>query len=149
MSKYNFAILVIIFTLIFTGCGKKETEKPNAKFIGSYQVKDVWASSKPEIGSGSLEYELTIQAKGDSSVVIDNINKTLFGIYGVARGDTLYISSQTGRSKAGKSYDVGEQFGYFSDGKLVLTCDYHDLYLGNLIGSVSATMVGTRKTESK
>jgi hypothetical protein len=149
MIKYYLVTLVLIATFVIGGCGKKETEKPNAKFLGSYQVKDVWASSKPEIGSGSLEYELTIQAKGDSSVVIDNINKTLFGIYGVARGDTLYIASQTGKSKAGKSYDVGEQFGYFSDGKLVLSCDYHDLYLGNLIGSVSATMVGSRITESK
>ncbi len=149
MKKIYLATLLLVIGFSLSGCGKKETERPNAKFIGSYMVKDVWASSKPEIGSGSLEYELTIQAKGDSSVVIDNINKTLFGIYGVARGDTLYIASQTGRSKAGKSYDVGEQFGYFSDGKLVLTCDYHDLYLGNLIGSVSATMIGTRITESK
>ena len=149
MIKYCLVTFMLIATFVITGCSKKETEKPNAKFIGSYQVKDVWASNKTEIGSGSLEYEMTIKANGDSSVIIDNINKTLFGVNGVTRGDTLYILSQTGKSKAGKSYDVGEQYGYITDGKLILNCDYHDLYLGNLIGSVSATMVGTRKTESK
>lgn len=135
--------------LALSGCGKKESVKPNAKFLGTYKVKDVWASNKTEIGSGSLEYELNIKPNGDSLVTIDNINKTLFGVRGVAKDDTLYILSQTGKSLAGRSYELDEQRGYIDGGKLVLNCDYNDLYIANLIGSVSVTMVGTKNTEEK
>lgn len=133
-----------MFVVLITGCGKKEVIKPNAKFIGSYQVKDVWGSSKPELGSGSLEYELTINAKGDSSVVINNINRTLMGVTAKVSGDSLIIDSQTAKSPAGKSYDVDVQYGYFDDGKLILNCDYNDLYRGDLIGAVAVTMTCTK-----
>lgn len=144
MRRIQYTALVLLFIAVIAGCGKKEVIKPNAKFLGTYQVKDVWGSSKPELGSGSLEYELTIKAKGDSAVVINNINRTLMNVTAMVSGDSLIIDSQTAKSPAGKSYDVDVQYGYFDEGKLILNCDYNDLYRGDLIGAVAVTMTCTK-----
>lgn len=133
-----------MFVVLIAGCGKKEVIKPNAKFIGSYQVEDIWGSSKPELGSGRLEYVLTIKPSGDSAVIIDNINKTLVGVTAKVSGDSLIIDSQTAKSTSGTKYEVDKQYGYFDKGKLILNCDYNDLYLADMIGAVAVTMTCTK-----
>lgn len=142
----NYIIIVAIFAFVFTlsSCGKKEAVKPNAKFLGTYQVKDVWGSSKPELGSGSLEYVLTIKPSGDSAVVIDNINKTLNGVTGKVQGDSIIIDKQTAKSTSGATYDVDTETGVITGKNLKLNFGYNDLDRANMIGYVVVTMDGVK-----
>ena len=144
MIKTYLLTFLLICAFVVSGCGKKEVVKPNAKFIGTYQVKDVWGSSKSEIGSGSLEYVLTIRPSGDSAVIIDNVNKTLMGVKGKVQGDSLIIEKQESKSAAGKTYDVDPETGVIKGNKLTLNFGYHDLDKGNLIGYIVVTMDGVK-----
>ncbi len=144
MIKNYLLAFVLIFTFVVTGCGKKEVVKPNAKFLGTYQVKDIWGSSKPELGSGSLEYVLTIKPSGDTAVIIDNVNKTLVGVTAKVKGDSLLIDKQTAKSSSGTTYDVDPEVGVLSGKDLKLNCGYNDLDRANLIGYVVVTMDGVK-----
>ena len=139
-------LLVVLLTGIFIlgSCGKKEIVKPNAKFLGTYQVKDIWGSSKPELGSGSLEYVLTIKPNGDSAVVIDNVNKTLMGVTAKVQGDSLIIDKQSAKSSSGVTYDVDTETGVLTGKNLKLSFGYNDLDRANMIGYVVVTMDGVK-----
>ncbi len=144
MKKFYFTFAMILTAVMLFGCSKKEEVKPNAKFIGTYQVQDVWGSSKYEIGSGRLEYELTIRPNGDSSVIIDNVNKTLLGVKASVRGDSLFIEKQTAKSSSGTTYDVDIEEGVLTGNNLKLDFIYSDLDRGNLIGLIAVTMDGVK-----
>ncbi len=145
MIKTYLLTFLLVCTFVIGGCGKKEVVKPNAKFLGTYQVKDVWGSSKSEIGSGSLEYVMTIKPSGDSAVIIDNINKTLIGVTAKVQGDSILIDKQTAKSNSGTTYDVDPDVGVLTGGKnLKLNFGYNDLDRSNAIGYVVVTMDGVK-----
>jgi hypothetical protein len=143
IKTYLFTFLLIV-TFVIGGCSKKEEVKPNAKFLGTYKVNDVWGSSKSEIGSGSLDYEMTIKPSGDTAIIIDNINKTLVGVKGRVQGDSVIIEKQVAKSSSGTSYDVDPETGVLNGNKLTLNFGYHDLDKGNLIGYIVVTMNGVK-----
>lgn len=144
MIKTYLLTFLLVFVFIFGSCGKKEVVKPNAKFLGTYQVKDVWGSSKPELGSGSLGYVITIKPSGDSAVIIDNINKTLNGVTAKVQGDTLLIDKQSAKSTSGSTYDVDPETGVLTGKNLKVNFAYNDLDRSNLIGYVVLTMDGVK-----
>ena len=148
MIKTYLLAFLLICTFVIGSCGKKEEVKPNAKFLGTYQVKDVWGSSKSEIGSGSLDYVLTIKPSGDSAVIIDNINKTLMGVKGTVKGDSILIEKQTSKSSSGTTYDVDPETGVLTGKMLKLNFGYHDLDRANAIGYVVVTMDGVKDSSS-
>lgn len=138
-------VLYVLCGLVLTGCGKKEN--PNSKFIGTYDGKDTWGSSKPEIGSGSLEYTITIEADGEDGkkVILNNINKTLDGVKGTVSGDSLIIEKQIVKSKAGSTYQVDNAVGTITGKELKIDFGYDDLEYGNAIGYVFTYVSGTKK----
>jgi len=141
-------ILTVITLIIFiAGCGKKEN--PNAKFVGSYQVTDAWASSKPEIGSGSLKYVMTITADGEDGIIIDNVNKTLYGIKAKVSNDSFYVQKQTAKSKSGNSYLVDEKSGSLTGNNLNIDFVYDDREKDNMIGYVYCIISGTKESSTK
>lgn len=145
MKKLFLTASMILMVFALSSCSKKEDVKPNAKFLGTYKVQDVWGSSKEFIGSGRLEYELTIKPNGDSAVFIDNINKTLMNVKANVKGDSLIIESQTAKSSSGTTYDVDPEIGVLTAGKdLHIEFIYHDLDRGNLIGVIAVTMDGLK-----
>ncbi|MEO8514732.1 MAG: hypothetical protein ABI543_14325 [Ignavibacteria bacterium] len=148
MIKTYLLTFLLICAFVVGGCGKKEVVKPNAKFIGTYQVKDVWGSSKSELGSGSLEYVLTIRPSGDSAVIIDNINKTLNGVTGKVQGDSILIDKQTSKSAAGSTYDVDPESGVLTGKNLKLNFAYNDLDRSNMVGYIVVTMDGVKDSST-
>ena len=147
--KFNVtALLVCMLLLVFAGCGKKK-ENPNAKFIGTYETQDTWGSSKSEIGSGSLEYQMTITASGEDGVILNNVNKTLDGVKGTVKGDSLIIEKQTAKSKAGKTYRVDNVVGVLSNNTLTMDFGYDDLEYGEAIGYLFASVKGVKPETKK
>jgi hypothetical protein len=146
--KTKLAVLSFcIAVFIVFGCGKKK-ENPNAKFTGTYKVHDTWGSSKEFIGSGSLDYDLTITAEGEDGIILNNVNKTLDGIKAKVSGDSIIIKKQTVKSKAGKSYDVDEKTGTVTNNSLSLIFGYDDLDHGDAIGYIYAELSGVKNPSS-
>lgn len=146
--KLKLFLTVFLMMFVFFACSKKE--KPNAKFIGTYQTSDSWGSSKPEIGSGSLEYVMTIKADGEDGekVILSNVNKTLDGVKGTIKGDSLIIEKQTAKSNSGKTYQVDNAVGTLSGNTLKIEFGYDDLDYGNAIGYIFSYVSGI-KAETK
>lgn len=142
------AVLVLFSAaLILFACGKKEN--PNAKFVGTYKVTDTWGSSHSELGSGTLDYTITIKADGEDGLIIDNFNKTLNGVKAKVSNDSFYVSKQTAKSTAGKTYDVDEKAGTLSNGKLKIDFGYSDLDYGDLIGYIYCIIEGEKQGAAK
>ncbi len=146
LNQTKLAVLIVL-VLIFAaaGCGKKK-EVPNAKFLGTYKVNDTWGSSKPLIGSGSLEYEMTITADGENAVILNNLNKTLDGVKAKVSGDSLLISKQTLKSKSGSTYDVDEKVGVLKGSNINIIFGYDDLNYADAIGYVYAELNGVKNS---
>jgi hypothetical protein len=146
--KIKLIIITLALSMIFVfGCKKKEL--PNAKFVGTYKVVDTWGSSKSEIGSGTLEYTLTITADGETGIILDNVNKTLFGIKAKVSGDSLIVQKQTTTSKTGKIYEVDNKSGTMTNNKLNIDFGYDDLNHGDAIGYVYAMIRGDKEVKSE
>lgn len=146
--KTKLIIITLAISMLFVfGCKKKEL--PNAKFVGTYKVTDTWGSSKSEIGSGTLEYTLTITADGEDGIILDNVNKTLFGIKAKVSGDSLIVQKQTTTSKTGKTYEVDNKSGTMINNKLIIDFGYDDLNYGDAIGYVYAMIRGDKETKSQ
>ncbi len=144
-SKMLFVLLASLF--IFCSCGKKES--PNAKFVGSYKITDSWGSSKAEIGSGTLEYTMTITADGEDGIILNNVNKTLDGIKAKVSNDSFMVKKQVVKSKAGQTYDVDEKSGTLSGSTLKIDFGYDDINYSNGIGYVYCIISGTKESSSK
>jgi hypothetical protein len=143
--KTKSIILVAITLIIFiAGCAKKE--KPNAKFVGSYQTSDTWGSSKDELGSGTLEYVMTIIADGEDGIIIDNVNKTLHGIKAKVSNDSFYVEKQTANSTRGNTYKVTEGSGTLTGNTLKFSFGYNDVESGNAIGYIFCRINGKKDT---
>ncbi len=145
--KFKMFIVLFFVSLVLFSCGKKES--PNAKFVGSYKVTDTWGSSKSELGSGTLDYTMTITADGENGIIIDNFNKTLDGVKAKVSNDSFMVAKQTVKSKAGKSYDVDEKSGSITNGKLKIDFGYSDLDHGNAIGYIYCIIEGDKLAGSK
>lgn len=145
--KLRLFIVLFSASLIMFSCGKKEN--PNAKFVGSYKVTDTWGSSKSELGSGTLDYTITITADGESGIIINNFNKTLNNVKAKVSNDSFYVAKQTATSPAGKTYDVDEKAGTVSNGKLKIDFGYSDLDHGDLIGYIYCIIEGEKQGAAK
>jgi len=145
--KAKLFVILLCSVFVFVSCGKKEN--PNAKFTGSYKITDSWGSSKPEIGSGTLEYTMTITADGEDGIIINNINKTLDGIKAKVSADSFMVKKQTVKSKAGQTYDVDEKSGTVTGNSLKIDFGYDDINYSNGIGYIYCIISGTKEAVSK
>ncbi len=145
--KAKTIVILLSAIFIFYSCSKKES--PNAKFVGSYQITDTWGSSKSEIGSGTLDYTLTITADGEDGIIMNNVNKTLDGVKATVSNDSFHVKAQTVKSKAGKTYRVDEKSGTLSGKIFKIDFGYDDLDYGNAIGYIYCIINGTKESSSK
>ena len=90
--KLRLFIVLFSASLILFSCGKKEN--PNAKFVGSYKVTDTWGSSHSELGSGTLDYTITMTADGEDGLIINNFNKTLNNVKAKVSNDSFYVAKR-------------------------------------------------------
>ena len=142
-------LFIILFALVFIFCSCGKKENPNAKFVGTYSITDSWGSSNSLIGSGTLEYTLTITDDGEDGIILNNVNKTLDGIKAKVSNDSFMISKQTVNSKSGKTYDVDAKTGTLSNNTLRIDFGYNDIDYGNLIGYIYCIISGKKESSSK
>lgn len=148
MKKHFIYFFLIAVLLFASGCGKKE--KPNEKFIGTYKVTDDWKSSRTEIGSGSLKYDLIIVPDGEDGLLLMNVNKTLNSVKAKVTDDIFTIPYQTSVSSTGKTYNVNGFTGKIVGDKLELKFAFNEDALYSGIGNVDCNINGTKeKKEDK
>lgn len=144
--KTKLFILSAVLTMIFiAGCG----QKPSQKFAGVYSVTDDWKSSKTAIGSGNLEYDMTVVPDGDDGVLLMNVNKTFNSIKASVEGETMTVNSQIVSSNSGTKYKINGYTGKLKDNKLDLKFVYSDALYGDAVGEVECTITGTKPKSSK
>ena len=137
--KTKWMIPIVVLGLFYVSCGPA-----SFKFSGIYSVSDSWTSSKTDIGTGNLEYDLTIVPDGNDGVILMNVNKTLNRVKAKVKGDELIVEKQVAVSSSGKAYAVLGQTGKLSDNKLVLKFSYSDTEYANGIGEITCEITGTK-----
>ena len=145
--KTKLFVVLLSALFVFYSCGKKE--KANVKMAGSYKVSDSWGSSKSEIGSGTLEYTMTITADGDDGIIVNNVNKTLDGVKATVSNDSFHVKKQSVKSKSGKTYRVDEKSGTIKGNELKIDFGYDDLEQDNAIGYIYCIISGNKESSSK
>ncbi len=144
--KAKLIILSVMLTLIIiSGCGKKDNEK----FAGVYSVSDDWKSSKTIIGSGNLEYDMTVVPDGDDGVLLMNVNKTFNSVKATVEGESITVGSQIIQSVSGTKYKINGYSGKLKDNKLDLKFVYSDALYGDAVGEVECNISGTKPKSSK
>src|SRR5438045_893345 len=116
--KKQLTAIILLTVILIAGCGK--SIRPSDKFSGTYPVKDSWSSTKTDIGSGNLAYDLIIVPDGEDGIILMNVNKTLNGVKGKVKDNQFTIEKQTAKSIAGKTYTVMGQTGMLTENKLNL-----------------------------
>ena len=145
--KTKLCLLTAVLFLFAIGCGKKE--KPSEKFSGTYKVIDQWSSSKAEIGTGTLNYDLTIVPDGDEGVLLMNVNRTFNGVKAKVTDDAITIPSQPITSGSGTSYMINGYTGKLSENNLTLSFVYSDALYGYSVGEVTCAITGAKPKKEK
>jgi len=138
--KTRLFMSLVVTGLFLTSCGGG-----SLKYSGIYDVNDKWSSSKTDLGTGSLDYELIIIPDGADGVILMNVNKTLNRVRAKVKGDEIVIEKQTLQSVSGKTYTVSGKTGKLVDNKLLLTFVYSDVDHANSIGEITCDITGTKE----